>query len=740
MAVGQQGAVELGTVVNLAGETSRESMYQARGEAGLLGEALGIHLPRHVRSFIAELPGVGVALSAAFQATAVLFIISAVVELIEKMAEWAKHAEEVAAAWDKVDTVQRKVLEGLEDGVIRSQIKLDELTGKHLEALRLKLQLIDNVSLSKLQAELEKIAAEADKAFALMDRNWFQKLVGLEGAENVQTEFDKMKKSVDSALNTRTPQAFAEAMKLVDGQAEKAKEELKKLDEQQKDFEANREKASVPVKGIRQQFPAAPDPVTIQAWEELKNRVEGYRAAILDAQTAEKNEKKIVDIQERAKAEAAQKKAAEEAFKIYKDIFSARQAMEKDLEKQLEANAKIDDGRLKAQLKEEENAGKEKLALLKQQEQAAIAEIDGEVKGLQVATQTKSELLKSQYNRGEISGRDYLAKVQKLYKDELDATIVLLNKKLQLVVLEAQNEAAARGKILTLDDAKQLREYQNVAAQKAAALAKFNLEVARLGVTSDKVLKQKPTWDKFFTDLTNHALKTGQAMKTLGQLTADGIGTAVEAAVSGSDGFGQAMEKMLKSALASLAGHAVVKALEEVAFGFSDLANPLMEWHAPLHFHAAAEWGAVAAIAGAAGAAVPGGGSGSSGGGKGSGTSTQAAGNTPATAPEQQPVQVINVQHLASGALVSSPTLAVVGDSRTGGSQREAVIPWDDDRAIDQLRQRLGLSGGTIVNFQIQGLLSADHLHKVARRLSRDVSAGKLHFNSSNSFRITKRG
>src|SRR5438552_3007937 len=66
MAVGMNGAVELGNVMNLAGETSRESMYQARGEAALLGEAFGIHLPRHVRSFIAELPGVGPALSAAF--------------------------------------------------------------------------------------------------------------------------------------------------------------------------------------------------------------------------------------------------------------------------------------------------------------------------------------------------------------------------------------------------------------------------------------------------------------------------------------------------------------------------------------------------------------------------------------------------------------------------------------------------------------------------------------------------
>src|SRR5438309_1472409 len=79
MAVGSRGAVELGDVTNLAGGKSRESLYQARGEAALLGEMFGIHLPRHVRSFLAEIGGVGPLLSSAFAATAVIFLIEALV-------------------------------------------------------------------------------------------------------------------------------------------------------------------------------------------------------------------------------------------------------------------------------------------------------------------------------------------------------------------------------------------------------------------------------------------------------------------------------------------------------------------------------------------------------------------------------------------------------------------------------------------------------------------------------------
>src|SRR5713226_726533 len=43
MAIGTNGAVELGEITNLAGEKSRESIYQARGETQLLGEMFGVH-------------------------------------------------------------------------------------------------------------------------------------------------------------------------------------------------------------------------------------------------------------------------------------------------------------------------------------------------------------------------------------------------------------------------------------------------------------------------------------------------------------------------------------------------------------------------------------------------------------------------------------------------------------------------------------------------------------------------
>src|SRR5579871_4327529 len=81
-------ASEAGDEMEEAGQRTRSSMHEATGEVALLGEEFGVRLPRHVRSFVTELPGVGEALTAAFSATAVLFLVQALVEGAEKLSSW----------------------------------------------------------------------------------------------------------------------------------------------------------------------------------------------------------------------------------------------------------------------------------------------------------------------------------------------------------------------------------------------------------------------------------------------------------------------------------------------------------------------------------------------------------------------------------------------------------------------------------------------------------------------------
>jgi hypothetical protein len=108
-------------------------------------------------------------------------------------------------------------------------------------------------------------------------------------------------------------------------------------------------------------------------------------------------------------------------------------------------------------------------------------------------------------------------------------------------------------------------------------------------------------------------------MGTADAMTAAGIAAAVYG-----DNVGKAMEKAAKATLASIAEQAGVNALNALAQGLWFLAqaiffgDPDAAAAAVTDFEAAAEWGAVAAVAGAAGAAIPAG-KGSSSGGAGAG-------------------------------------------------------------------------------------------------------------------------
>ena len=109
-----------GSLAESAKLTSRE-MREARGELMLTGEAIGVRLPRELRTFVAELPGVGKLLAGVFSATAVFYLIDALVQVPGKIAEiakslggWTKEAREAYAEQEKLNAAYLKDLEELE--------------------------------------------------------------------------------------------------------------------------------------------------------------------------------------------------------------------------------------------------------------------------------------------------------------------------------------------------------------------------------------------------------------------------------------------------------------------------------------------------------------------------------------------------------------------------------------------------------------------------------------------------
>jgi len=269
------------------------------------------------------------------------------------------------------------------------------------------------------------------------------------------------------------------------------------------------------------------------------------------------------------------------------------------------------------------------------------------------------------------------------------------------------------------------------------------------------------SWNDYFTMLISGSLKSGTAIKALMTLTAQAIGQSVQAAVMGSQGMAAAMTTFLKSFLAAEAGIATVKALHEWAEYFSCLADPFLKGEfAGMHLAAALKWTGVAAACSIGGSMIPvpggsgGGGNPSPGPGLPPMTSATTAGSGSSGGP--------NVTHLATGGLVSSPTLAVIGDSLTkAAGAREAILPLSDSRAMgaiadalaDTLDTRFGAIAppdlGTIIqqilgevpmlqtHYHIKGDL-IDH-GALLRKQNRLVKKGMARNLATDAFRVTRR-
>lgn len=171
---------------------SRE-MREAKGSMMLLGDEIGIRLPRHLQTFVAKLPGVASAMSAAFDTIAVIALIDIVVKAGEKIAEFAeknkKAAEELAKAQETVGQAGEKAYRSLEDKALSAQIKIDELTNNHVAKLHDELELIDRQSFDALESAFDTIAQKSDEAFSKIKADWLSTVLSLGMVNNAAPGF-----------------------------------------------------------------------------------------------------------------------------------------------------------------------------------------------------------------------------------------------------------------------------------------------------------------------------------------------------------------------------------------------------------------------------------------------------------------------------------------------------------------------------------------------------------------------
>lgn len=168
---------------------SMNAYQQARGEVMLLSQATGIHLPRSIATMVAGMPGIQGVLQGAFAATAVLFLIDAVIKGIQKFQEWRDEARQLALAWEVFNTSILTTLNGLDDKLLQAGIRMDELRGDHVGALRKELELINRQSMEELVATFSKLAQSTDAMFAKMKSSWLGIITDSTGAKDALEAF-----------------------------------------------------------------------------------------------------------------------------------------------------------------------------------------------------------------------------------------------------------------------------------------------------------------------------------------------------------------------------------------------------------------------------------------------------------------------------------------------------------------------------------------------------------------------
>ena len=162
------------------------NMFAARHSVMALSEAFGGQLPRVITAFISHIGPLGAALEAAFPFAAVALGAVLLIEHLEKLkAAGVKLTEDQT----KFGTAVQTAFNTLDQRLLQSQIKADELRNDHLGALHKQLQLIDAQSMAELVHSFGEVAKAADVVFGDIQNHWYSMGIGSAGAKHALDDF-----------------------------------------------------------------------------------------------------------------------------------------------------------------------------------------------------------------------------------------------------------------------------------------------------------------------------------------------------------------------------------------------------------------------------------------------------------------------------------------------------------------------------------------------------------------------
>src|SRR5579862_1363239 len=182
----QDGSAGLKSSLNDMKSAAASASREASGSLALIGDEIGVTIPRHLRTFIASMPGVGTALNAAFDSVAVIALIGLIVEIVKHITELQEQAEAAAEAMTAFGNIGNDAMHKMDEEILSLQQHIAELQGNTILALKLALEGVNNQKFDTLTSEMAKIGKEATDLFATQKVSWFQSLLGTGNNDAVQ--------------------------------------------------------------------------------------------------------------------------------------------------------------------------------------------------------------------------------------------------------------------------------------------------------------------------------------------------------------------------------------------------------------------------------------------------------------------------------------------------------------------------------------------------------------------------
>lgn len=442
-------------------------------------------------------------------------------------------------------------------------------------------------------------------------------------------------------------------------------------------------------------------------------RVQAVQARIVQQQKAEQDadKKELNDAEQQAKREVtAVQSSGKEQEKALDDLGKTKVLSQAQTSKRLIAVYEDEKNKTLAilnNLLHEEQALMEKSASQLSQaknnpaatpEQIAQAEgMLAQLKNAVANTEAQIDKVKSDANaRSLASDRSYYGQA---------VALAIAFGKQELAQRLQANHAALLSAQAQLADARARHLNTSAIQRQVNALQKLEKELIRdtaqqtkqHAVSLSQFAQLSKTLQAYEAELDRSGSKTAAWGASLGSV----ISAVAEAYAQGGVSMEQALARVAAAEIAAIAQVAEKEGAKQLALAFGSYPDAAGMAH---HFASAGLWFALGGALSAGAGALSGGGGGSSK-STSSGGSAGPASNSP-NLNSQQPSQVVNVTHLAGGGLATRPTFAVIGDSASGGSAREAVLPLDNNSAMKQIAQAIATQmkgGSTPVEIHFHG-------------------------------------